>query len=419
MKVIIVGAGIGGLALAQGLLRRDIEVVVLERDTDLRATGGYSLHLRANALAGLRQLLDPSAVEHLYAIAHGGWNQQGFAVRDHKARLLGLGEPSQIQDTLDIDRITLRLLLADGLGSALRTGVEVVGHVHHQDGSASAVLAGGERVTGDVVIAADGVGSAITTALAGSPTASPTTLIGVAGRTLAAAVSEEARELFEQRSSLAVGPGGTGLYVGYHGALDQAAVRSFSYEPLNEDPVYIWGAIFLDWAQTALLRRQSGAALVTAVRDQLRERHWRDDLLDLIAAADPGSLSSFRFHASARYPAGIAPWAAGPVTGIGDSVHAMPPTGGLGASTAIRDAHAVHDQLLAADAGEKTVAIAVHDYHLAMRGYAAEAVNESMQPASWIRASARPIGSAIARAGLPAAAAVSWAVRATRQKLDA
>lgn len=42
MKVIIVGAGIGGLVLAVGLLKRGFEVVVLERDmTAIRGEGKY------------------------------------------------------------------------------------------------------------------------------------------------------------------------------------------------------------------------------------------------------------------------------------------------------------------------------------------------------------------------------------------
>ncbi len=101
--------------------------------------------------------------------------------------------------------------------------------------------------------------------------------------------------------------------------------------------------------------------------------------------ADPGTTSSFRFHAAPRYAAGLAVWPAGEVTALGDAVHAMPPTGGRGASTAIQDAHVLHRELLAARDGHKTVPMAVHDYQRAMRPYAAAAVAESLQPVGWIR----------------------------------
>ena len=46
LKVIIVGAGLGGLCLAQALRRLDIEVEVFERDkTPWDRPQGYRLHL--------------------------------------------------------------------------------------------------------------------------------------------------------------------------------------------------------------------------------------------------------------------------------------------------------------------------------------------------------------------------------------
>ncbi len=48
MKVAVVGAGIGGLCLAQGLRRNGIEVTVYERDDALSSRGqGYRVHLDA------------------------------------------------------------------------------------------------------------------------------------------------------------------------------------------------------------------------------------------------------------------------------------------------------------------------------------------------------------------------------------
>ena len=48
MKVAVVGAGIGGLCLAQGLIRAGLEVTVYERDAELNSGGqGYRLHIDA------------------------------------------------------------------------------------------------------------------------------------------------------------------------------------------------------------------------------------------------------------------------------------------------------------------------------------------------------------------------------------
>ncbi len=74
MKMLVAGAGIGGLALAQGLTRAGIAVEVLERDADLSATRGYELHRGPPAVDALRDLLTPTGVEFLEAnrrVAHG------------------------------------------------------------------------------------------------------------------------------------------------------------------------------------------------------------------------------------------------------------------------------------------------------------------------------------------------------------
>ena len=52
MSVDIAGAGIGGLAAAQGLRAAGVEVLVLDGDTDLAETGGCRLHLGATATPG-------------------------------------------------------------------------------------------------------------------------------------------------------------------------------------------------------------------------------------------------------------------------------------------------------------------------------------------------------------------------------
>ena len=50
LRVAIVGAGLGGLCLAQGLLREGVEVTLYERDVSLDGRRqGYRLHLDARA----------------------------------------------------------------------------------------------------------------------------------------------------------------------------------------------------------------------------------------------------------------------------------------------------------------------------------------------------------------------------------
>jgi 2-polyprenyl-6-methoxyphenol hydroxylase-like FAD-dependent oxidoreductase len=65
-NVIIIGAGTGGLCLAQGLKRAGISVAVYERDRT-RADGlqGYRVGIDADGKRALRANLPPRAVRHL------------------------------------------------------------------------------------------------------------------------------------------------------------------------------------------------------------------------------------------------------------------------------------------------------------------------------------------------------------------
>src|SRR5690242_13765644 len=60
LRVAVAGAGLGGLCLAQGLVRAGVDVHVYERDTafDIRRQG-YRLHLDARAGLALQRCLPP------------------------------------------------------------------------------------------------------------------------------------------------------------------------------------------------------------------------------------------------------------------------------------------------------------------------------------------------------------------------
>nr|BFE72799.1 hypothetical protein GCM10020092_061000 [Actinoplanes digitatis] len=60
MRVAIAGAGLGGLCLAQGLVRAGVDVQVYERDAALGARRqGYRLHVDARAGLALEKCLPP------------------------------------------------------------------------------------------------------------------------------------------------------------------------------------------------------------------------------------------------------------------------------------------------------------------------------------------------------------------------
>ncbi|MGW2378451.1 FAD-dependent oxidoreductase, partial [Kitasatospora sp. NPDC001683] len=67
------------------------------------------------------------------------------------------------------------------------------------------------------------------------------------------------------------------------------------------------------------------------------------------------------------------------VTLLGDAIHPMPPSGGQGANTALRDAALLSRSLAAVQRDEAELPAAVAQYELRMLDYGFTAVTESLQ----------------------------------------
>ncbi|PCC26569.1 hypothetical protein CIK75_02455, partial [Glutamicibacter sp. BW78] len=370
MRVLVVGGGIGGLACGQGLVRRGFDVHVVERDMDLSFTGGYQLHLGVPAVSALRNLLPATSFEELLGSSVGSW---GFslAVRDHRGRRLLHATEPEAGLSLDIDRLTLRQVLALGLEDRMLLGRSCQGWRVEGD-TVVAELDDGAQIETDILVIADGAGSKLAERLAGRPTSFPCGLIGVAGRTPWARLPANTVDLLGEEPMLAIGPGGTGLFASAHDPARRAPIRSSSTVTGTLSPVAIWGLIAVEQALPTDLGQLGHAAMLDISAGLLRRHRWADQILDLLAGSHPESVSAFTFNAAD--PEDLAPWCSSRVTALGDAVHAMPPTGGQGAATAIMDGDALAERLHAAASGEVTPVVAVHEYEAELRTRAAPAV---------------------------------------------
>ncbi|MFC5286401.1 FAD-dependent oxidoreductase [Actinokineospora guangxiensis] len=396
MRVLVIGAGIGGLVLAHALRGKGLEAVVFDRDPAAEVTGGYRLRLDQRACAVLRTCLAPRRYEALMASSAGAYRR--FHVTDHRMRLLFADEGAPGAEELLIGRIPLRTQLADWLGEDVRFGAEYIGH-EVVGGRVLARFADGATATGDVLVGADGVGSRVAAALAGRPTSRPAGVSGIAAR---APLTDRVRALLpallSEGPALAFGPAGVGLFLSVH---DPDARPLIADARSAEPAALVWGLLAPDRAYPGGARHLDPAALVRLAATTLTG--WHPAVRALVEAADPATAAFFGFHA-ADPRADLTPWPAGPVTALGDAVHAMPPTGGQAAVTAIRDADVLAGELAAAAAGESTIPIAVHRYHLRLATYAPAALRESLQPLGWVHRMSGPLGTAVARAALPALA---------------
>jgi 2-polyprenyl-6-methoxyphenol hydroxylase-like FAD-dependent oxidoreductase len=149
----IAGAGIAGLTAAAALAKRGWSVRVHEREEELREIGS-GISLREN---GLRALETVGAFEEA---VEGGERIRRWDVFDERLRTLSTGEPDESSRFFTVERSRLHAALSR---AAERAGVEIVtgSRVSGADPAGALLLEGGERLEADVVIGADGIGSAV------------------------------------------------------------------------------------------------------------------------------------------------------------------------------------------------------------------------------------------------------------------
>ena len=166
-SAVVVGAGIGGLAIAGALARTGWQVTLLERNDRLR---GDSAAL----------MIWPNGIRALHALGLGG----GLGAIATPAPSRGIRRPGgqwlvqpdhaldEEGDSVVVHREGLHDTLVAGLGDGIeiRTGV-AVRTVHAAPGDLPAVGDGRTTWTADLVVAADGVDSVVRRRLAPECTA--------------------------------------------------------------------------------------------------------------------------------------------------------------------------------------------------------------------------------------------------------
>ncbi len=162
MRVVVVGAGIGGLGAAVALRRVGIEALVVERATSICEVGA-GLSLWSNAIQALRALgLEDKTVASASVIHR-------TVIQTRKGRFLATTEIGELSKRagapcICIHRGVLQKTLLETLPlGSVRTGALCAGFE-----DSAVVLRSGERIGADVVIGADGISSVIRQQLHGT-----------------------------------------------------------------------------------------------------------------------------------------------------------------------------------------------------------------------------------------------------------
>src|SRR5918992_3274421 len=165
MRVIVVGAGVGGLTLAQGLRRAGVDVTVYERDGIRGRTQGVSLHFDDRGAEALRACL-PAGHVVMAEATMGGVRDRTLLLSDLAGELAVTGiRPADGQGGRrpgrQANRRMLRAVLLHGLEDAIRFDTAFTRYERQPDGTVRAWFSDGSTDHADVLVGADGLGSAV------------------------------------------------------------------------------------------------------------------------------------------------------------------------------------------------------------------------------------------------------------------
>lgn len=378
LHVLVAGGGLSGLALSQGLLKDGHTVEVFERDPDLDRKQGYYLHMNALGGNALRRVLPDDLYELYLQTSRANYERHESIVLDDQLRELSstphLGPPNEgDRPHTGVHRRTLRQILAGRLGDRLRTGAAAVSYAEDADG-VTVTLSDGTTARGDVLVAADGIRSAVRgQKLPEVPViATGVKGIGVYGRALLTPeLLDSLPPILHQGVLIAVDRRGSRLLLGEYNPRRPAAEAAADVAPgvtVDTVPPYLMVSCSVATGTVVPPLGEWTPDTARELRDSMLRAidGWHPAARAIVAAIELDSLFAIPFG----YLEVAQDWEPSRVTLVGDAVHGMLPTLGMGANLALHDASLLVDQLGRVSRGEVPLTDGVGAYEREMRATA-------------------------------------------------
>lgn len=327
LKVVVIGAGIGGLTAGIALKQAGYEVEVYDRVSELRPAGA-GISLWSNGVKVLNRL---GLGDKMAAI---GGQMDVMEYRSLNGTLLNHIPLQPLIETVGqrpypVARTDLQQMLLDAYGGEVRLNARCVG-VEETGNQVTAIFEDGHRATGDLVIAADGVRSSLRTYVLGREVAP-----GYGGYVNWNGLVPASEDLAPKNTWM--------IYVGEH--------KRASMMPVAGDRFYFFFDVPLPNGTTTPPEK---------IQAELTEffAGWAEPVQNLIQTLDPFKTNRLSIHDVGPIDAMVR----GRVALLGDSAHATCPDLGQGGCQAMEDVYLLTHFLM-------TTNISVED---ALKRYEAE-----------------------------------------------
>jgi salicylate hydroxylase len=344
-RVVVIGAGIGGIAAATALRKLGVEVAVYERAPDLGEIGA-GLQIGPNGVKVLCALgLEPSLEGLAFEpteIVSVDWQTAAQRFRQPLQAIATeqFGAPYITAHRADLHRL-LRAKMPD---SVVTLNARCTG-VTSSDNGAVATFADGREVEADLIVGADGIRSIVRECLFGAAPARFTEQIGWRAilpiELVPTRVGPDKSVRIERTE-----------YVGWIGP----AGHVICY-PIRGGNLYnmFVGRVSTQWAEESWTAPSNKEEMLTAFAG------WNDALLEMLNNVE----HVFKWGIYDRDP--LTHWTHGRVTLLGDAAHPMMPTLAQGASITLEDAYTF----------ARNVARYANDPAAALKAYEAERIDRA------------------------------------------
>lgn len=372
--ILISGAGISSLLLAQSLRLSRIPFILFERDASFSFRAqGYRLRLSSEGLDAIESVLgqDPPLWQKFWDRC-GKTGGAGFAAFDavtgeQKEHRVPEGLASREGKIVGIARGDMRQVFAEGCEEFIEWGRNVTGYELTGDGVRALFADGTKSVEGSMLVAGEGIYSRVARQVSGGRLkVYDTGARGIHGQAPSTAFKGLGEGVFRLRDDSR--PDGAIFII--------TNVRPGDMDDPNVNFGWTMGG------QPGVIRAPNDDySIVGAQAAQLAKsltKDWHPRFQPLFDQMVESEAAFWKITCST--PSGVPEWPNEPrVTVIGDAAHSMTPAGGIGANTAVRDS-ALLGRLLREAGGYAPGVTAA--YEKEMRVYASEAVHLSYTTAT-------------------------------------